>query len=289
MSPSRAIPRRIVFIRGVLPRSGTNFLTDVLTCHPSVSRSPGDFWEFVPFRYHNQLIDYCTAIKNSKHANHFSADAFLPYIGSAWLDFLTRQVHSKSDLLIWKEPSVDHLDSMFKMFPDAKGIIVIRDGRDIISSALKSDFVLPKRQFINYRHWRRFLPDSDFKILCRMFQAESLKLSAFLESNRSSELQSRFTVFRFEDIYLKSDEQIPILLDFCSLDESHFDWQRFRNMAVRGSSFLKNEQGKIDFGTGIRATGSFHPIGRWQEWPSRWQRHFKSVCGNAMQKLGYEI
>ena len=35
-----------IFVHGVLPRSGTNFLVDALALHPHVHAHPGRLWEF---------------------------------------------------------------------------------------------------------------------------------------------------------------------------------------------------------------------------------------------------
>lgn len=38
--------RPAVFVHGVLPRSGTNYLADVLALHPDLQQDPGRLWEF---------------------------------------------------------------------------------------------------------------------------------------------------------------------------------------------------------------------------------------------------
>jgi hypothetical protein len=276
-----------LFIRGIMPRSGTNFLADILTCHRDIVRSPGNLWEFVPFRFQAELDRYIDRVAGSKHAPRFHPRDFLPYLGEAWLRFLAPDL-GPDQVAIYKEPSVDALESMFEMFPRSRIIFIVRDGKDIISSQLKADFSLPPFQWWNRHHWRRVLPDESFRIHCRAYRHAAETLIRFLESADATRHSERFIVVKYEDLVQTPGPSIDSILSWAGLPADGFDWEKFEQMPVRGSSFLRNRDGKHDFGAGVQKSGNtFQPIGRWRNWSERRLRYYRSVAGQVARQLGY--
>ncbi|MEO1617967.1 MAG: sulfotransferase [Planctomycetota bacterium] len=271
-----------------MPRSGTNFLADALSKHPKVARSPGQFWEYVPFRFQSSLEGYLAQVASSKHAHEFAPNEMLSHFGNAWIDFLASEVSDRR-LLVFKEPSIDGLASMFKMYADCRSVIIVRDGRDIVSSALKSDFVLPPRQWTNRSHLRRFLPDEDFRILCRSFAKAARSLSDFLASEDAEHVQQRIYLVKYEDLVADPRNQLNEMMRWAELPPEEFDWEAFESMPVRGSSFLRGDDGQHDFGTGVqRPKEGFQPTRRWENWSSRRKNYYQTVAGEVSKRLGYE-
>lgn len=278
---------RTLFIRGIMPRSGTNFLADILGCHLDVVRSPGQFWEFVPFRFQDELQHYVNQIAASKHAHEFDASAFLPLLGDAWLRFLASEV-TESGTAVFKEPSVDRLEAMFDMFPTSIAVIVVRDGRDIVSSQLNADFALPKFQWWNRHHWRRLLPDEAFRVHCRSFRRAADTLNRFLASPSAQKHAGRFLLVKYEQLVETPRDEIERILDWAQLSIDRFDWARFASMPVRGSSFLRNEAGQHDFGQGVeKPAEGFRPLGRWKSWSPRRIASYRRIVGDVACRFGY--
>ena len=275
-----------IFIRGIMPRSGTNFIADALSCHPAVCRDPSGFWEFSPFRAQPELDKYLYSIERSKHASDFCAKEFLPYIGEAWGRFLS--CPSRADILLLKEPSVDYLDKMMEMFPQSKVIFMVRDGRDIVSSLLKAGFGFPQFSILNRHQWRRVLPGEDFRIICRKLAEAGEKLNTFLKSSYVKKNPGQFRVVCFEMLFEKPDQTVRDLLNWSGLDVGRYNWGKLQSMPVRGSSFLRDSSGKMNFETGVARSSDFNPVGRWDSWTNGQRTYYEKTAGNEMKSLGYD-
>lgn len=274
---------KVVFVRSIMPRSGTNFMADALSFHHGVSRFPGQFWEFTPFRQQKFLNRYLERIENSLHAPSFKAKDFLPHLGKAWLSYFENDV-DVGERPLFKEPSIEYLDEMFMMFPDAKTVILIRDGRDVIESLLKAGFGLPKPSLTNIHHWRLFMPDEDFKVLCRRFRAAVEALKDFLENGGTRKADS-ILIVRFEELFSSSETVIRKVLEWLELPENDYDWEALKSMPVRGSSFLRNPNGSMNFETGIPLSGNFNPVGRWSEWSNGRKTFYQKYVGIYWDEL----
>ena len=277
-----------IFVRGIMPRSGTNFMADALACHARISRFPGDFWEFVPFRFQNELDAYLSRINNPNHAPGFKPSEFLPYFGDAWMQYLTGS-SGGNKVALFKEPSVDHLEAMFQMFPRAKVVLMVRDGRDLIESLLNAGFGLPPRLLRNPHHWRRFLPDEDFRILCRQLGRAAGRLESFLQSQSAEKFMDQVKLVRFEDLFASSESVLKDVLAWCDLPSGEFDWEAFRKMPVRGSSFLRDADGSMNFGVGVTRSPEFTPVGRWASWSSRRKLYYAGTVGKRFRSFGYTV
>lgn len=258
-------------------------MADAIACHSSISRFPGDFWEFVPFRFQEELDAYLSRIKNPNHAPNFSPADFMPYVGEAWMQYLTQSSGEKTAL--FKEPSVDSFDAMFQLFPRAKVVLMVRDGRDLIESLLTAGFGLPPRSIRNPHHWRRFLPDEDFKILCRQLKGAASKLETFLQGEVAAALTRQVKMVRFEDLFSSPDNVLSDVLAWCDLPLDEFDWDAFRTMPVRGSSFLRDEDGSMNFGSGVTRSVEFNPVGRWRTWSDRRKAYYERTAGTKLAGL----
>lgn len=271
-----------------MPRSGTNFLADALDRHESIIRSPGQFWEYVPFRFHSSLTHYTDQIASSKHAHEFSSEQFLPHIGDAWMRFLAGEIDDDK-VALFKEPSVEGLESMFRMYANCRAIIILRDGRDIVASALNSDFALPPFRWWNRRQMRRLLPDEDFRILCRQFRQAAESLLRFTNSDAGTEFANRFKIVKYEDLVANPKDHLTDILRWAKLDPAGFDWDAMAQMPIRGSSFLRNADGQHDFGSGVtRPESGFDPTRRWNDWSKRRHAYFQKAAGDAARQLGYQ-
>lgn len=278
----------LVVIRGIMPRSGTNFVADLLRLHPAMAVNPGDFWEFAPLRFTPLWTKYVAAVEACKHAPGFDAARFEPHIGRAWIDYLRESAPVPATHLVVKEPSVEFLSEQYRMFPGSRTIVVVRDARDLIESALRSGFVLPRRQWWRRRHWRRLLPLGDFRALCRMYAAAGSRLIAFLDKRQDLTQNRQVQVVRYEDVVAETQTRVRMLLTDLGVDDASYDWQGLDTLPVRGSSFLRGAGGQMDFAQGQAKTQAFQPVGRWADWSRPQRRVFEQVAGEVMQQLGYD-
>jgi hypothetical protein len=139
-----------------------------------------------------------------------------------------------------------------------------------------------------YRTWKNIFNPPKFKYICRLWERTALKTANLLEvdfKNRKSQVM----LVRYEDMVTHDKDETERLLDFCRLKPSSFDWKGLENMPVRGSSFLRDEKGNINFSKGVPKDANFDPLKRWSDWSSKQLRVFKSICHKGMQALGYQI
>jgi len=124
------------------PRSGTTLLEQVLDSHPSIEsvEETQIFYAYalsplmrakLPLREELEVLDASTVEDiSAARANYYSAAEAC----------LNRSLHSK--LLLDKNPSLTALiPAFFRVFPEAKFIMMIRDPRDVVLSCYMQSFV----------------------------------------------------------------------------------------------------------------------------------------------------
>ena len=125
-----------IFVHGVLPRSGTNFLGDTLALHPHVHANPGRLWEF-PLLYvapGAEALQWEFLSMFTPNAEVMGRFDLLAYLASGWLAALQKEAGQRRLLL--KSPHVQHLPLFRHIFPDDILILCLRDGRDVIQSSI---------------------------------------------------------------------------------------------------------------------------------------------------------
>ncbi|MBU1028973.1 sulfotransferase [Patescibacteria group bacterium] len=144
------------FILGITTRSGTNYLYNLLNLHPQTLGRGLLSEDFLLHfskslqNYKDQLYDLYRQHPTWDVENNIcTKKEFLGFLGRGLLDYLESpyikngvvKVGSAATdprLLITKTPSVRGLKRFFKLFPKAKLIILVRDGRSVTESGVKS-------------------------------------------------------------------------------------------------------------------------------------------------------
>lgn len=207
-------------------------------------------------------------------------------VGVAWLNYFNV---IPPQIPMFKEPSVSDLDDMFRMFPDSKAIVILRDGRDILCSQLKSGYGLPSISLGHPSTLRRLFPGEDLKILVKQLARSSQFLSEFLDNNQMSELGQKFITVKYEDLVIAPQYEVPKILGWLGLDESSYDWGKFQAMPVRGSSFLRDQNGEINFSQGVARGNEFSPIKRWDNWNLSMLSYYNKKLGHYFARFGYPL
>src|SRR5262245_1875577 len=116
-----------IFIVGT-QRSGTTLLCRMLTAHPSI---------FIKNEISDALETFSETSSKEKVLARINADLERTY-GSQLEGFLQSAHKTRWGL---KEPLLTYrLDSLARNFPDAKLIVIIRDGRAVANSYIKSQW-----------------------------------------------------------------------------------------------------------------------------------------------------
>jgi len=171
---------------------------------------------------------------------------------------------------ILKTPSTENLESLEIMFPGAKVIFLIRDGRDTCFSRIRAGY-------------DRSLEDS-----ARLWATRArLMLRHRGQHQKSGGAPEPFRV-RYEDAVKSPGNELDRIA-------AHLDLQRdtsisvdTENLPVFGSSeFGHGETGDFTKVTVARPV-DFNPVGRWKSWPRVSRELFHDIAGDVLVELGYE-
>lgn len=272
-----------VFIHGVLPRSGTNYLSRALRCHSDLAESPKGLWEFPHLRKSDPLVSYARSMARSPNLPQLEEWDLLRMVGQAWLSYASDGLPEGCRLVL-KEPSVKNLERFFQFFPRARLLLLMRDGRDIASSSLKTTFASPRGlDWRNPRSYSRLLR-SPVAEMARRWSEASRTVREFLEEHDQNDL---VRVVRYEDLVGEPTAQLRGILDFLDLSPERFAWDSFASLAVRGSSFVGNRAGELDWSGTESVPEAFDPVGRWRSWSEREIHQFRSVAASELLHWGY--
>jgi hypothetical protein len=262
-------PEQAIFIVGVEHRSGTNFLADLLMQHADCCR-PLSIGEDYLLHHAQHLQTYAARLHESWNPD-WRESAPQPEIGAALgrglLSVLADQSTRPGHRLVTKTPRADRLGAFPWLFPDHPLLIIIRDGRAAVESAVRSFGWSYPKAIARWNHGARKILEFD-----RDF----------------GDSECRYLIVRYEDLVTGLHEQLHRILAFLRLDAGRYDFDAADNMPVRGSSTLK-AQGKKLHWTPVAKTGDFRPLDRARGWTGRQHRRFLAKAGLSQQLLGYSV
>ena len=264
-----AEPDQAVFILGIEHRSGTNFLADLLALHDDCCRPATIGEDF--FLHHAQLLDkYVAKLHGSWHADwrkDASRDEIGAVLGRSLLSLLTSRTDRPAERLITKTPKADQLALFPWLFPDHPLLIIIREGRSLVESAVRSfGWSYPKA----IDQWAR--------------GAQSI-----LEFDRDhSGGNCRYLVIRYEDLVTDLEPQMRRILRFLRLDAALYDFDAAASLPVRGSSMIKMAGSELHWKP-VPKTNNFNPLKRADNWTPAMHRRFYRRAGHLQQLLGYSL
>jgi protein-tyrosine sulfotransferase len=272
-----------VFVHGVLPRSGTNYLARALRCHPALSASPRRIWEFPHLRNSDPLVTYARAMARAPKLPGLEEDDVLALVGDAWLEWASAGIPAGQRIVL-KEPSVRNLDRFPRFFPRSQLIVLMRDGRDIACSSLRTSFAKPPGFHILHPRTYRRAFRGPIEELASRWRDASRGVRAFLETPEAAE---RARVVRFEDLVREPEAQIRGILEFLHLPHEDFAWSALAAIGVRGSSFVGEPAEGLDWSGEEAASEGFDPVGRWRSWTRSEARRFHAVAAEELAHWGY--
>jgi len=207
-----------VMIYGVMPRSGTVMLGELLRLHPDLSAFPNDLWE-IPFLAETPHISSFNEafFDNYGQNRERMQNGDLPALfGAAFLRYLLDHVPAQQRLLV-KEAGCRYLHQLPAYFPDEQVLLLMRDGRDIVHSTLRT--------------W----PSMDFKEVCLEWamSAETM-LSYQQRSAAQGEANNKAWLVRYEDVLADQPGFIRQACETFGLDVDRFDFSQIEQVRVIG-------------------------------------------------------
>jgi sulfotransferase family protein len=267
MSLTEMRPQDAIFIHGILPRSGTNYLCDLLLLHPDCARGRDPVREDLFLDHSDHLVAFAHETRNAWDARwgRFAPDLseqLCANIGAGLMSFLWTD---RSRRLVTKSPSVHHLERFFTFYPAARLLVLVRDGRSVVYSGMATF------------GW-------DFDRGCRLWSqaADAIRQFRRAQSSRSD----RWRVVRYEDLLDDTEGELRKMFKFLELDPAVYDFKAARNLPVRGSSSF-GRQGREVHWELVTKDESFAPKERWASWTPRQRERFDWLAGAQMRELGY--
>jgi hypothetical protein len=278
MSLEGESPRRIavtdpIFIQGITERSGTNFLFHLLCLHPDCDHG-GPIWENYLLSMADHLVSYVEGLYREWNeewkvqAEIGPPDALLSNIGDGLIAFLNRQRRlNRPGRLVTKSPSVQNLGCFFRLFPRAPLLIVVRDGRAVVESGMRSF------------GW-------SFEAGARSWADAARTIIGMCE--RASPVDNRFLIVRYEDLFSAPEPQLRRIFDHIGLDPESYDYAAAGQLPVYGSSERAVPGGEgLHWDPAERGTG-FDPLARFRHWDQARHDRFNWIAGDRLTYFGYE-
>lgn len=256
-----------IFILSPLPRSGTNFLWDLLRLHDDVAAGRSPIWEDYLVKNSHHLLRFAAAARASWDPVWGStADAgpeLMKSLGDALIQFMTVDPQRR---LVTKSPTLDNLEFFFDVFPDAHLLLLVRDGRDVVDSGITTF------------GW-------DLVQAARAWAAGVDRLVQF--TNRSDIPREQCSLVRYEDLHQQRGAEMQRLLRALRLDQSRYNFDAMHDIPVRGSSTYRGADSGAVHWNPVAAGPAFNPIRRWESWDAHSHAVFRAAAGSQLAQLGY--
>ena len=285
------------FLHGSRVRSGSNYIGEIMGRNPNVQLvPPGKTTDELPLlnnieAWEKAFTDFQHKFKGNRSLYEFRG--FLRYLGAAWRRYLIDRFELKPGPVFLKYSNVKHIDRFFDMFPDAKLILLYRDGRDNVASTVKAGLAERAHHSLGAKLKPRLnhLLMRDFAAAARDWSKSVNKILRFDEERRSSDLASRYLIVRYEDVVREPARMAERLFAFMGAACDAEILRAVEGADVVGSSFY-GKGGKEDAvkpnWTPTKKTEAFQPVGRWKAWSPRKKAMFKRLAGDALVRMGYE-
>lgn len=256
-----------ILIHGIMPRSGTVYVGELLRLHPELHAYPYEIWELPLLQQTDHLLDLQAQFFEGydHNAGKIGEHDFLPLFGAALIAYLHTGAAPGKRMLA-KVPSVEHLMAFDAMFPHEHLLLLTRDGRDVVDSTLRTWPTL--RFWMACLHWRR---------------AAAMAL-AF--QRRHQDRTQGYWFARFEDAVADPPGFVSTACERFGLDPHGFPFAAIADVKVIGSSKL-SAGAQVSWDDHRPKPARFSPIGYWQRWNASRKWLFKRIAGQALIDLGY--
>ncbi len=255
-----------VFVFGC-PRSGTSILSWCLAAH-------SDFWTSEESDFLHHLFGRGLLRRAYQTATARPDRGFMPVNGVTYAEYaaalglgIDQLFRSRSDGRRWVNSDPGYVlmaNDLAYMFPEARFIVIERDGRAVVSSMLNSgfdeawatDIRLACENWVHYvREGRQFAQHQPER--CRRVSLENLSTDP---------------------------ATFDMLLSFLEASPGDLPWQYIQNNRIN-SSYGNAAPGDIRKSKDPKS----RPQAPWRQWSAADKKTFVAVCGATMLELGYPM
>ena len=257
-----------VFILGIMPRSGTNFLHRLLCRHPecgAINTTP--VREDYLTHHIGWLGRYLGRLR--WQWGHWGADSnfvapLAVHVGKGLTGFLGTL--TEAPRFVSKTPSVTNIDSFFDYFPHAHLLVIVRDGRSVVASGM-SGF-----------GW-------NFETASRHWAQAARRILNF--SLKHADKSHRFKIVSYEQLNANTVETLEEIFSFLNLDASVFDFEAALDLPVYGSSYMKESGKQVTWKPQEKKKG-FNAGERWNSWDLNRHHRFNWIAGEELEAFNYK-
>ncbi len=254
-----------VMVHGIMKRTGTVYVGELLRLHPALHAYPHEMWELPLLQIYRDVDHLQGEFLNTYEENQgkLVEGAFPALLGAGMMAYLHSLTPAGKRVLM-KEPSVQNLCAFPRMFPNEHLLVLVRDGRDVVESTVRT--------------W----PQIRFSFACLRWR-RAAELIMYCDQEFAG--REGYWLARFEDAVTDPAGFVREACDHFDLDPACFPYEKISSLQVRGSSALK-QQGRVSWNP-QQPKGEFKPVGRWRNWPAHRRWLFKLIAGQALVRLGY--
>ena len=264
---------QLVFIRGIMPRCGTNYLYELIKSHPdcSILHTIGEDQLLQNLHLLNTFVRRTTQWwrpldddKAKECRESFHSDLLKTVAG-----FMGRYRVGSGTRLVLKTPNCEGL-SDYESFPDSQLVLLVRDGRDTVESAIHTGWPNEGN------------PYSDFDFSTKAWKQGALNI---LNAQREG---LPFYLLKYELLVQDPASALRGLFDYLGVDPDVYPYKSVAECGVIGSSVMPDQSGKTSWQPKQRPD-NFNPVGRWRSrWTPEMIARFDEIAGQEMAALGYK-
>jgi hypothetical protein len=256
-----------IFLLGVLPRSGTNYIFRSILSHPEILQTsqPGEDYLLMSS---DTMISFVDQVSAKWSPNWDGLDKNLQYnklqnhLTESLIKYLQPALNYKpSKYIMTKTPQTFGLKNWDTLFPTSKLILVIRDGKDVIESGVRSfkwNYVGSMKKY-----------------------AESLdRISTFI-SNQSP---NDFCLLKYEEFKKDPKAQLERVYKYLDLDPQLVDFDKIGDMPIYGSSKnIDEKSGEFKWVVSNENKSKSKKL----PWHPLMVKRYQRICSKAITEFGY--
>jgi hypothetical protein len=261
-----------IILLSACPRSGSNYLENLLALHPHCRKSkvPEDFF----LANSETLLNFCRSVADSWDdwwlQRLGGASRLAMQMGEALLRFADPGPEEEGPVsdfrLMLRSPTTEGIAAVTTLFPEASVLVLVRDGPPTVESGRRS-FGWPYEEAM--LAWRQSVR----------------RVLSFLASPDGP----RCRLIRFEDLTADPAREIAQMIAFLGLDPTLYPFDRVDEVPVFGSSSFGRAEGEEVHWRPVPKDSSFDPLARAQSWPAHRLTRFAWLAGAEQRKLGYLV
>jgi hypothetical protein len=256
--------RAPIFVLGLTHRSGTLWLRNLLLLHSDCAGCPpGEDWLI---GYAHLLARYVMLVsRHWKPRSEVKDEWLYEGLGRGLLGLWEGRTGEKR--LVTRTPSVRNLRIFAKLLPQAFLLVIVRDGRAVVESSVKT---FDRYHETYMRSWARAAREAlDFQ--------EGAKYA-----------NSRCLFIRYEDLFTNLETELHRIFNFIGLSAASYNFEAAKHLPVRGSSSTRTSRSERVHWQPVEKTGEFDPLSRWHHWSRGRHERFNWIAGLFLQRFGYE-